>query len=291
MESAAYERHPYSIYPNRDIPVSYHRDHVGEGDLATVRMHWHENPEFLRFRGGSGWVLVAAGKYACVPEGIVVVNPNDPHTFFGSTAQGMTYDCMIVDAAFCRENGLDLNTLRFETGIRDATACALYDKAYAACAAEGPLQVLAARAAILEFLLYLCRSHRATTENRLSVSGMEALKKAVLHIRNNYRRPISLQEAADAAGFSVSYFSREFKKLTGQTFVSFLNRVRCQHAAQLLRSGMPVTEACYASGFRELSYFSRTFRQIMGMPPSEIRRQESGGAAPDGGKADGTQLK
>ncbi|MBQ8611267.1 MAG: helix-turn-helix transcriptional regulator [Oscillospiraceae bacterium] len=278
MINAWYERHSYSLYRNEKIPVICHKDHVSaEKNKGMTYTHWHENPEFLRCRRGKGVVMVAAEVYSFVPDMMVTVNPNDPHSFYHDGPEGMTYDCMIVDANFCRENGLDPGRVRFDVAVRDEKACALYDRAFSSCVQEGPLQVLEARTAVLEFLLYMCRQHPGSPADGAAVSGMEALKKAVIYIRSNYMNAISLQDAAEAAGFSVSYFSREFKKLTGQTFVGFLNMVRCENAAQLLRSGTPVTETCYACGFRELSYFSRAFRQIMGVSPSEILRQRKEG--------------
>lgn len=278
MISAWYERHTYSLYKNKNIPVICHKDHVSsEKNVSAAYVHWHENPEFLCCRSGKGVVMVAAGAHSFTPGMVITVNANDPHSFYHEMPEGMTYDCMIVDEAFCRENGLEPERVRFQTAVMDAKACALFDEAFAACTQEDPLQVLAARAALLEFLLYMCREHQACSETGAALSGMEALKNVVIYIRNNYMNPITLQDAAEVAGFSVSYFSREFKKLTGQTFVSFLNMVRCENAVQLLRGGMPVTEVCYACGFRELSYFSRAFRQIVGVSPSEILRQHKGG--------------
>ena len=274
MKNAWYERHPYELYKNKSIPVICHTDHVeADRNISAAYMHWHENPEFLRCRSGAGGVMVAADVQRFVPGTVVTVNPNDPHSFYHDAPGGVDYDCMIVDAAFCRDNGVDPDRLRFVSGVQDVRACTLFDGAFAACTAEGPLQVLEARTAVLEFLRYMCRSHLETAENGISVSGMEALKNAVVYIRKNYAGPITLKEAADAAGFSVSYFSREFKKLTGQTFVGFLNMVRCENAAQMLRSGTPVTETCFACGFRELSYFSRAFKRLVGVPPSAVVRQ------------------
>lgn len=274
MQNVWYERHTYSLYRNKSIPVICHKDHSAmERNVSAAYMHWHENPEFLRCRSGRGLVIVAAEAQIFEPDMVVTVNPNDPHSFYGDAPEGMTYDCMIVDATFCRDNGVDPGQIRWEAGARDTEACALFDRAFDACTAEGPLQVLEARTAVLEFLRHMCRSHLETAENGISVSGMEALKSAVTYIRNNYMNPITLKEAADVAGFSISYFSREFKKMTGQTFVGFLNMVRCENAAQMLREGTAVADTCFACGFREMSYFSRAFKRIVGVPPSVVLRQ------------------
>lgn len=273
MENVIYERHSYKNYRSRQLPFICHSDYLSP-ESSYSRVHWHENPEFLRCTSGAGETLSAAERYDFSPEDIAVINPNEPHNFSPKSDKGINYDCLIVDALFCKENGIDIENLRFETKIKDSKAVALYDKAFKACMEDGEFQSLAARTYVLEFLLYMCRNHLVSSENKISVSGMEEIKKTVTYIRNNYMNPITLQKAADVAGFSVYYFSREFKKVTGLTFVTFLNMVRCENAAKQLRKGTNVTEVCFACGFKDLSYFSRTFSKIMGVSPSNLHKSE-----------------
>lgn len=262
MSAAVYEHHPY---PDPQLPFLCHRDTVRNTRFADL--HWHEHLEFLC--GIAGKAQVGAHRYPLERGDVVVLNTGEPHDVC-TESEGI-YDCLIVNAAFCRENGLDVDTLYLTPHIRDREAAQLHAAACAAFRETGPLRVLRTRAAVLRFLLYLCEHHTADRNRYADSPSLEAIKEAVRYIRAHYAESISLDEAAAAAGLSRYYFAREFVRVTGQSFVPYLNAVRCEKAVPLLRQGLSVTEVCYACGFRDPAYFSRIFRQTTGQPPSALR--------------------
>lgn len=99
------------------------------------------------------------------------------------------------------------------------------------------------------------------------------LSKIRIYLSCNFRRRITIDEISDYTGMNRSAFCVFFRRHTGKTFVGYLNELRVEEAARLLASGhSTVTEACFASGFNDLAYFSRTFRRLKGAPPSSFRR-------------------
>jgi AraC-like DNA-binding protein len=69
-----------------------------------------------------------------------------------------------------------------------------------------------------------------------------------------------------------SAFCSFFKRQTGKTYFTYLNEMRIEEASRLLKEGgMSVSDVCFACGFNDISYFSRTFRRIKGYPPSGCR--------------------
>ncbi|MFM6936998.1 MAG: helix-turn-helix domain-containing protein, partial [Aquirufa sp.] len=70
----------------------------------------------------------------------------------------------------------------------------------------------------------------------------------------------------------VPAFCRYFKQTTKVTYTDFVNQFRIRHAQKLLLQHQNVTEACFDSGFENLSYFTRTFTKITGQRPSEFRK-------------------
>lgn len=269
MQVAAYEQHHRHYFKYDGIPFIFHQMHLARTNTPFRHLHWHENPEFLRCHAGCG-EIVAGRKQSFAPGDLVVVNPNDPHGFMAR--EDLVYDYMIVDARFCKENGVDLDMLRFSSHLQDPRAIALFDHAFSAANTPGEFHVLAARSAMLEFLRYLCDHHREREACAAAVSGLETVKQAVIYIHNHYAEAITLHQVAAESGFSVYHFSREFKRITGQTFVTFLNTVRCERAALMLNEGSRVSDAAAACGFSDLAYFSRTFCRYMGAPPSKFRR-------------------
>lgn len=80
---------------------------------------------------------------------------------------------------------------------------------------------------------------------------------------------MTIVDLAKAVNLSRSQLHRKLGALTGKTPSQFMRKLRLQHAKQMLeqRAGT-VTEVAYACGFNTLSYFSRTFVEEYGQPPS-----------------------
>ena len=84
----------------------------------------------MRCNHGAGEVLYAAERYNFTPGDIITINPNNPHNFASKCDKGINYDCLIVDALFCKENGIDIDNLNFDIRINDQKACEYYDRAF-----------------------------------------------------------------------------------------------------------------------------------------------------------------
>ncbi len=86
----------------------------------------------------------------------------------------------------------------------------------------------------------------------------------------NYSRTITIDMIAGHVGMNRSSFCTFFKKTTGQTYITYLNKFRIEKACALLRKNdKDVTEVCYTVGFNDVPYFSRCFRNNRGMSPRE----------------------
>ncbi|OMC67430.1 hypothetical protein BK126_17730 [Paenibacillus sp. FSL H7-0326] len=93
-------------------------------------------------------------------------------------------------------------------------------------------------------------------------------------MQENYSRHYSVQELAVMAGLSTSHFRLVFKKVTGQSILDYQNQIKLGKAKDLLLSGeCNVTEAALHTGFGNVYYFSRLFKQVMGCNPSDYLRK------------------
>lgn len=75
---------------------------------------------------------------------------------------------------------------------------------------------------------------------------------------------------------SPGHFSRRFKDAYSETPYSYLMTRRIERAQSLLRSGISVTDACFAVGCTSLGSFSTRFSEIVGMSPSAYQRLDHG---------------
>ena len=74
-------------------------------------------------------------------------------------------------------------------------------------------------------------------------------------------------------------FYRKLQSAVGQKPTEFIRTIRLRHAAMLLREGrLSVTEISYATGFSSVSYFSRSFRTMFGVSPTQFLEMPRGAA-------------
>ena len=84
---------------------------------------------------------------------------------------------------------------------------------------------------------------------------------------------LSLQQMANAAGLSTSYFNQMFRKSTGQAAHQFVLDARVAHAKDLLQSpGLRMIDIAISCGFRTSQHFARVFRSVSSVSPTEYRR-------------------
>jgi two-component system response regulator YesN len=93
------------------------------------------------------------------------------------------------------------------------------------------------------------------------------------YIQEHLHEDISLQEVADKMFFSTVYFSRFFKKQTGETFSNYLLKVRMELAVRLLQKNKKVTEISEACGYHDPSYFIRMFKEYYKYSPKDYARR------------------
>jgi YesN/AraC family two-component response regulator len=98
--------------------------------------------------------------------------------------------------------------------------------------------------------------------------------KAVNFITENYTRDISIPDISSALFISNVYLSQVFKRETGMGVIKYVIRYRIEQAKKLLRE---TDEFIYAIservGFHEFRHFSRTFKELTGLSPTEYRKQ------------------
>jgi AraC-like DNA-binding protein len=81
----------------------------------------------------------------------------------------------------------------------------------------------------------------------------------------------SIEELAELADISPSYFRNLFKRVTGLTVTQYKNRIKISKARDLILSGKcNVTEAAKTVGFNNIYYFSRLFKKITCANPSDF---------------------
>lgn len=116
------------------------------------------------------------------------------------------------------------------------------------------------------------RQPGAHAHNKSSLSFGQ-VKAAIRFIREHYAERLTLERIAANSLTDKYSLSRKFKELTGQTVVQFINGYRCERIKDLIRDGMPVSEAAVQCGFNNMSFFTKTFKKYTAKLPSEYKRK------------------
>jgi AraC-like DNA-binding protein len=104
----------------------------------------------------------------------------------------------------------------------------------------------------------------------LADSRLARLGRAIRRIRSHYDQTLHLEELAALASMSASSFHRHFRAVTSMTPIQFQKQIRLHEArARLLAEPGDVAGVGYAVGYDSPSQFSREYRRMFGVPPSQ----------------------
>lgn len=98
------------------------------------------------------------------------------------------------------------------------------------------------------------------------------IKKALRYIHDHYMDTISLNSMSDTLGISTAYFSRLFREQTGVNFKEYLTQYRMKNAKRALQTTQKdIKHIAHDVGYPSATQFSRAFKNVEGMTPTEFR--------------------
>ena len=113
--------------------------------------------------------------------------------------------------------------------------------------------------------------------NASVLKEQQRLQKVYHFIETNYQNEIDVNAVGKFCNLTTAAFCRYFKKSTHYTFTDFLNQFRINQSKKILLQNKTITEACYESGFTNISYFNKTFKKITGENPSAFKKKHFAG--------------
>ncbi len=140
-----------------------------------------------------------------------------------------------------------------------------------------PAFQLAVKAFLIQIILEIHRRAlkvNSTEEEQEVLGGLpDAVAEGKRFMERNFMKKISVKEIAERGCVSPVYFERMFKKTVGHTPIRYLTKLRLQYAKELIQN----TEKTLSSianevGFENVYYFSRVFKKIEGICPTEYRK-------------------
>lgn len=94
------------------------------------------------------------------------------------------------------------------------------------------------------------------------------------YLEQHFAEPLTIGDLAQVAHLSETSLYRLFRQIMGRSPIDYLIRLRINKATQLLRrEPLRIKEASEAVGFTDSNYFTRQFRNVMGVSPREYRQR------------------
>ncbi|WNS40789.1 AraC family transcriptional regulator [Paenibacillus sp. MMS20-IR301] len=128
-----------------------------------------------------------------------------------------------------------------------------------------------------EWLIEVSREHFIAALQEQEGSTTKPLIKvhALLdYIHEHYTDKITGSRIAQEFDCNYDYMNRVFTKLTGQSIMRYVNRVRINHAKELIEAThLPFGEIGYLTGLDDPYHFSKVFKKFVGVTPSEYYKE------------------
>lgn len=120
-------------------------------------------------------------------------------------------------------------------------------------------------------LFSILSTHPAVSSEKTDPHN-ETVKRCIAYMERNLQRRITLSEIASEVHLHPNYLCKLFRSYTGVTVFEYLNRIRIEKAAVVLRSeDITIGQAASECGFESLSFFTRKFKAVMGDTPKHYR--------------------
>lgn len=123
------------------------------------------------------------------------------------------------------------------------------------------------------FLAWLQEQGHGIVKHREHL-GVEHVRRACAFIANNFASPITVEDVAEHVGVCRSRLYRAFRDHMNISPTLYITQFRMQQACLLLdKTNLAIKAIAYSVGFEDPLYFSRRFREIIGVSPSAYERR------------------
>ena len=231
--------------------------------------NWHQHIELLYCFVGRAEVLIEDCRLEFNTGDVVIIDSGKIHSLIAY--EKTEFFCVHIDRQYCTLNEIDTDRMKFisrvENGIELIESITKLKKAIDG---ETLFSTAHINSALLELMILLCEKYsvEVPADVKMSVS-FKRVRHLMTYIKQNFDKKLTLELLANEVGINKYQLTREFKAATRQSLNEYINAIRCNYAKRMISGGMSVSEAAFSCGYRNLSYFSKTYKKYCKMLPSE----------------------
>lgn len=280
-------RHPEFEFVDQSGGAIHYLEHGYPHPL--VRWHHHDAYELHYIVASSGKVFVGDYIGEFRPGNLILTGPRLPHNWI-SNPEG-TGELPLRDMVVQFEHAVIEQAAALLVELREVLPLlesAQYGIEFHGIAEQADHFMRAIRESsgptrlghFCQFLHVLANCEDADTlstakiESGIDEAAADKVNTVVNFVLQHYSEDLSLGRASGLVGMNASYFSRFFKRSTGNTFNDFVTQIRVSKACELLNtSEQQISSISYAVGYNNIANFNRRFRERKQVTPREYRRQ------------------
>lgn len=273
-----------------DFPIAcYHDDLRGAG----VPWHWHEELEAAVITQGSCIIAAGKEKYELKTGDGFFINTGILHGCWDPEKTGCRFHSLVFhprlvggsgDSVFygkylmplLQNHALEGLCLRGEEPWQ-REALLRIEEAWQACVREEPGYEFRVRSALSELTLGLVSNlpEQEKQAGSKALRDSQRIKTMLRFIHDHYASELDTAAIAASAAISESECLRCFRSAIGTTPIRYVRQYRLRMSEQLLSATqMRIADISAGCGFPDVSYFTKTFRELKGCTPSEFRRRQ-----------------
>lgn len=265
-------------YLNNDFKIF----HILDKQRNEFSFHYHDFSKIIIFLRGNVNYTVEGKNYSLKPYDIVLVNAGEIHR--PSVLDNSPYERIIIyvsphflnsykeeeyDLSYCfkRAKGEQSNVLRIHAVDKSKLyqVCLELEKSFKD---QDFAKELYQKILFLEFMIHLNRAALSNYINYLdSAIGNTKLLEILDYINEHLTEDITIEHLSAKFFVNRYYLMHFFKDETGYTIGNYITEKRLILAKNLVQMGDSLTEACFKSGFKNYSTFSRAFKKAFNTMP------------------------
>ena len=234
---------------------------------ARLPTHAHELSHFCFVLAGNYSEKIGSTSFERAPAALVYYPPDVSHGeehFTNGRHFLVEVDSQSLQTV--RDYGVSLN----DPALLDTSASLwLANRMYKEFSERDEFSAIALESIATELLIAAARKDRLKSE-RIPPPWLRRVKE---FLRENFSEPPGLSSLAQAVEVHPTHLARVFRQFERCTVGDFIREVRIDYARRrLLESNTPLVEIALGAGFADQTHFTRSFKRVTGITPTEFRR-------------------
>lgn len=277
-----------TCHGSEEYPFKYYKEDIWLFDFHCIDWHWHSEVEFVFIEKGTAEFLVGSGRYVLSAGTSIFINSQVIHRFESSESviipnivfsptllsaeDSLIYrkyiqpllDSSIECLTFSPEIPWQNDVLNYLMNLFDIQE---NEDMHEIKTAELLLK-------IWDTMFENINISESIPTAKASAHTQAQLQIMMQYIHKNYAEHITLADIAQTVSISKSSALNIFNKYLHISPVSYLINYRLKRAAKLLAAtGSSVYSIANDTGFENVGYFCRSFKELFGITPSEYRKK------------------